>query len=99
MANDTYSMPIIVNRNYICKEEFNLKSLKNKKKYFERCIRLKDNKYKAKNTLLVDKEEMFRQALNEDTPLLLEYSTYDSLYGLSLNVLNERQDTYEEEID
>ena len=98
-ADDTYSEAIIIDRNYICKEEFSLKSLKNKKKYFERCIRLKDNKYKAKNTLLVDKEEMFRQALNEDTPLLLEYSTYDSLYGLSLNVLNERQDTYEEEID
>ena len=87
MANDTYSMPIIVNRNYICKEEFSLKSLKNKKKYFERCIRLKDNKYKAKNTLLVDKEEMFRKALDEDTPLLLEFSTYDDVYGLSLNVL------------
>ena len=42
---------------------------------------------------------MFRQALNLDTPLLLEYSTYDDIYGLSLNVLNERQDTYEEEID
>ena len=98
-ADGTYSEAIIIDRNYICKEEFSLKSLKNKKKYFERCIRLKDNKYKAKNTLFVDKEEMSRQALNEDTPLLLEYSTYDSLYGLSLNVLNERQDTYEEEID
>ena len=57
MANDTYSMPIIVNRNYICKEEFNLKSLKNKKKYFERCIRLKDNKYKV--LLKKDKEEIW----------------------------------------
>ena len=42
---------------------------------------------------------MFRQALNVDTPLLLEYSTYDDIYGLSLNVLNKKQDTYEEEID
>ena len=99
MANDTYSMPIIVNRNYICKEEFNLKSLKNKKKYFERCIRLKDNKYKAKNTLLVDKEEMFRQALDEDTPLLLEFSTYDDVYGLSLNVLKKTSDIDDEELD
>ena len=98
-ADGTYSEAIIIDRNYICKEEFSLKSLENKKKYFERCIRLKDNKYKAKNTSLVDRAEMSRQALNEDTPLLLEYSTYDSLYGLSLNVLNERQDTYEEEID
>lgn len=30
---------------------------------------------------------MFRQALNLDTPLLLEFSTYDDVYGLSLNVL------------
>lgn len=99
MANDTYSMPIIVNRNYICKEEFSLKSLKNKKKYFERCIRLKDNKYKAKNTLLVDKEEMFRKALDEDTPLLLEFSTYDDVYGLSLNVLKKIPDIDDEELD
>lgn len=99
MANDNYSMPIIVNRNYICKEEFNLKSLKNKKKYFERCIRLKDNKYKAKNTLLVDKEEMFRQALDEDTPLLLEFSTYDDVYGLLLNVLKKIPDIDDEELD
>lgn len=42
---------------------------------------------------------MFRQALNLDTPLLLEFSTYDDVYGLSLNVLNKKQDTYEEEID
>ena len=42
---------------------------------------------------------MFRQALNLDTPLLLEYSTYDDIYGLSLNALNEKQDIYEEEID
>jgi len=98
-SNGTYSKPIIINRNYLCKEEFSLKSLKNKKKYFERCIKLKDNKYKAKNTSLVDREEMFRQALNEDTPLLLEFSTYDDIYGLSLNVLNKRQNTDDEEID
>ena len=42
---------------------------------------------------------MFRQAINLDTPLLLEYSTYDDIYGLSLNALNKKQDTYEEEID
>ena len=42
---------------------------------------------------------MFRQALNLDTPLLLEYSTYDDIYGLSLNVLNKKQDTYDEELD
>ena len=99
MADGTYSMPMIVNRNYICKEEFNLKLLKNKKKYFERCIRLKDNKYKAKNTLLVDKEEMFRKALDEDTPLLLEFSTYDDVYGLSLNVLKKISDIDDEELD
>lgn len=42
---------------------------------------------------------MFRQALNEDTPLLLKYSTYDDIYGLSLNVLDKKQNTYKEEID
>ena len=42
---------------------------------------------------------MFRQALNLDTPFLLEYSTYDDIYGLSLNALSKKQDTYEEEID
>ena len=98
-ADDTYSEAIIIDRNYICKEEFSLKSLKNKKKYFERCIRLKDNKYKAKNTLLVDKEEMFRQALDGDTPLLLEFSTYDDVYGLSLNVLKKIPDIDDEELD
>ena len=98
-ADDTYSEAIIIDRNYICKEEFSLKSLKNKKKYFERCIRLKDNKYKAKNTLLVDKEEMFRQALDEDTPLLLEFSTYDDVYGLSLNALKKIPDIDDEELD
>lgn len=98
-ADGTYSEAIIIDRNYICKEEFSLKSLKNKKKYFERCIRLKDNKYKAKNTLLVDKEEMFRQALDGDTPLLLEFSTYDDVYGLSLNVLKKIPDIDDEELD
>ena len=97
MADGTYSMPMIVNRNYICKDEF--KDSKNKEKYFKYCIELKDNKYKSKNIIFFDRDEMFRQALNLDTPLLLEYSTYDDIYGLSLNVLNKKQDTYEEEID
>lgn len=70
-TDGTYSKPIVIDRNYICKEEFIPKALKSKKKYFEHCIKLKDNKYKAKNTSLVDREEMFKQALNEDTPLLL----------------------------
>lgn len=97
MADGTYSMPMIVNRNYICDDEF--KDSKNKKKYFKDCITSKDNKYKAKNTPLDDRDGMFRQALNLDTPLLLEYSTYDDTYGLSLNALSKKQDTYEEEID
>lgn len=42
---------------------------------------------------------MFRQALNLDTPLLLEYLTYDDIYGLSLNALSKKQDTYDEELD
>ena len=92
-------MLMIVNRNYICKDEF--KDSKNKEKYFKDCIESKDNKYKLnkKKKIFVDRDEMFRQALNLDTPLLLEYSTYDDIYGLSLNVLNKKQDIYEEEID
>lgn len=94
-------MLMIVNRNYICDDEFIGKAFKNKEKYFKDCIESKDNKNKLnkKKKIFVDRDEMFRQALNLDTPLLLEYSTYDDIYGLSLNVLNERQDTYEEEID
>ena len=90
-------MLMIVNRNYICKDEF--KDSKNKEKYFKDCIESKDNKYKAKNTLLVDKEEMFRQALDGDTPLLLEFSTYDDVYGLSLNVLKKIPNIDDEELD
>lgn len=92
-------MLMIVNRNYICKDEFIGNTFKNKEKYFKSCIKSKSEKYKAKNTSLVDRDEMFRQAFNLDTPLLLEYSTYDDIYGLSLNVLSKKQDTYEEEID
>ena len=83
-------MLMIVNRNYICKDEF--KDSKNKEKYFKDCI-------ESKNIIFFDRDEMYRQALNLDTPLLLEYSTYDDIYGLSLNALNKKQDTYEEEID
>ena len=83
-------MLMIVNRNYICKDEF--KDSKNKEKYFKDCI-------ESKKIIFVDWDEMFRQALNLDTPLLLEYSTYDDIYGLSLNALNKKQDIYEEEID
>ena len=92
-------MLMIVNRNYICKDEF--KVSKKKEKYFKDCIESKDNKYKLnkKKKIFVDRDEMFRQALNLDTPLLLEYSTYDDIYGLSLNALSKKQDTYEEEID
>ena len=92
-------MLMIVNRNYICKDEF--KDSKNKEKYFKDCIESKDNKYKSKKKkkIFFDRDEMFRQALNLDTPLLLEYSTYDDIYGLSLNALNKKQDIYEEEID
>ena len=78
-------MLMIVNRNYICKDEF--KDSKNKEKYFKDRIESKDNKYKSKKIIFVDWDEMFRQALNLDTPLLLEFSTYDDVYGLSLNVL------------
>ena len=92
-------MLMIVNRNYICKDEF--KDSKNKEKYFNDCIESKDNKYKSKKKkkIFFDRDEMFRRALNLDTPLLLEYSTYDDIYGLSLNALNKKQDIYEEEID
>ena len=48
---------------------------------------------------MVDKEEMFRQALDEDTPLLLEFSTYDDVYGLSLNALKKIPDIDDEELD
>ena len=94
-------MLMIVNRNYICDDEFIGKAFKNKEKYFNNCIKSKDNKYKSKNKkkIFFDRDEMFRQALNLDTPLLLEYSTYDDIYGLSLNALSKKQDTYEEEID
>lgn len=101
MVDGTYSMPMIVNRNYICDDEFIGKAFKNKEKYFKDCIESKDNKNKLnkKKKIFVDRDEMFRQALNLDTPLLLEYSTYDDIYGLSLNALSKKQDTYEEEID
>lgn len=101
MVDGTYSMPMIVNRNYICDDEFIGKAFKNKEKYFKDCIESKDNKNKLnkKKKIFVDRDEMFRQALNLDTPLLLEYSTYDDIYGLSLNALNKKQDIYEEEID
>lgn len=101
MADGTHSMPMIVNRNYICDDEFIGKAFKNKEKYFKDCIESKDNKYKLnkKKKIFFDRDEMFRQALNLDTPLLLEYSTYDDIYGLSLNALSKKQDTYEEEID
>lgn len=92
-------MLMIVNRNYICKDEFIGNTFKNKEKYFKSCIKSKDNKYKSKKVIFVDRDEMFRQALNLDTPLLLEYSTYDDIYGLSLKALNKKQDIYEEEID
>ena len=52
MADGTYSMPMIVNRNYICKDEF--KDSKNKEKYFKDCIESKDNKYKSKKIIFVD---------------------------------------------
>ena len=42
---------------------------------------------------------MFRQALNLDTPLLLEFWTYDDVYGLSLNVLKKIPDIDDEELD
>ena len=42
---------------------------------------------------------MFRQALDEDTPLLLEFSTYDDVHGLSLNVLKKIPDIDDEELD
>ena len=90
---------MIVNRNYICKDEF--KDSKNKEKYFKDCIESKDNKYKLnkKKKIFVDRDEMFRQALNLDTPLLLEYSTYDDVYGLSLNVLKKIPNIDDEELD
>lgn len=90
-------MLMIVNRNYICKDEF--KDSKNKEKYFKDCIESKDNKYKSKNITFFDIDEMFRQALNLDTPLLLEFSTYDDVYGLSLNVLKKIPNIDDEELD
>ena len=78
---------MIVNRNYICKDEFIGNTFKNKEKYFKSCIKSKSEKYKAKNTSLVDRHEMFRQELNEGTQLSLKYSTYDDDYGFNCTIL------------
>ena len=49
-------MLMIVNRNYICKDEF--KDSKNKEKYFKDCIESKDNKYKSKKKKKYSSTEM-----------------------------------------
>lgn len=70
---DGYCEPIIVNKKCICDDD---KVVTNtKEKYLRKTI--------GKRTLT--EELLFSYALNEKTPLLLEYSSYDDKMGLALN--------------
>lgn len=74
---DGYCEPIIVDKKRICDDD---KVVTNtKEKYLKKTI---DNKHKRKT---ITEELLFSYALNEETPLLLEYSSYDDKMGLALN--------------
>ena len=77
---DGYCEPIIVDKKRICDDDKVVTNTKEKYlKYLKKTI---DNKHKIKT---ITEELLFSYALNEETPLLLEYSSYDDKMGLALN--------------
>lgn len=79
---DGYCEPIIVNKKCICDDDKVVTNTKeNYLKYLKKTKTI-DNEYEIRTPA---GELLFRYALNEKTPLLLEYSSYDDKMGLALN--------------
>lgn len=79
---DGYCEPIIVNKKCICDDDKVVTNTKeNYLKYLKKTKTI-DDEYEIRTPA---GELLFRYALNEETPLLLEYSSYDDKMGLALN--------------
>lgn len=79
---DGYCEPIIVNKKCICDDDKVVTNTKEKYLKYLKKTKTIDNKHKIRTPA---GELLISYALNEETPLLLEYSSYDDKMGLALN--------------
>ena len=78
------------------RNEYDKTSLKNRYRYL--CERVENFKYMCREWYNLD-DKPLQLALDEETPFLLNYSTYNSTYGLILDATNPSNATEDSELD